>query len=207
MFSSARRAPAHSFPWWMVLFLAAAASEGCNKTATEEQAVNEYFKNSKVARVPVGKFAGRVTVDGQPPAEGTRLFVILNDPEHLEKPGKRFPKFFARCDAQGNFEFTTYVTGDGVQYGKYLVTFAELRSANLQRGRGVRGMRPGREQQFVGPDELKNLYNDPQKNKDDQTFLVTVEGSGRADHEFNLSIAGKDPVSAPGEYAVTAITQ
>ena len=42
------------------------------------------------------------------------------------------------------------------------------------------GMRPGLQQGFGGPDDLKNLYNDPAKNKDDQTFLVDLTDAGRS---------------------------
>jgi hypothetical protein len=56
---------------------------------------------------------------------------------------------------------------------------------------------------FAGPDELKNLYNDPEKNKNDAAFLVDVQPPGRTDYQFDLSVAGKDPVIKPGPHAVT----
>ncbi len=206
MIRSLRRPPAGSFAWLVLPFVMAGLFAGCTHTPTEEESVSEYFKNSKLKRAPVAKFAGRVTVDGQPPAAGAHLFVILNDPEHLEKPGKNFPKYVAKCDAEGNFAFTTYVTGDGVPPGKYLVTFLEPRPGKRKEGRAMGGMRPGIQQGFGGPDDLKNLYNDPEKNKEDQTFLVDLAEPGRSNLDFNLAVAGKEAIKTPGPYAVTTIT-
>jgi hypothetical protein len=59
--------------------------------------------------------------------------------------------------------------------------------------------------EYVGPDDLKNLYNDPQKNVNDTTFVIDVTQPGRDDYEFNLSVAGKEGVATPGEYAITKI--
>ncbi len=206
MIRSLCRRPAGASAWLVLPFVTVALFAGCNHVPTEEESVNEYFKNSKVKRVSVAKLAGRVSIDGQPPAQGAHLFVVLNNPDHFEKPGKGFPKYVAKCDAEGNFAFTTYVTGDGVPPGKYLVTFVEFRANKRKEGRSMGGMRPGLQQGFGGPDDLKNLYNDPAKNKDDQTFLVDLTDAGRSNLDFNLAVAGKDSVKTPGEYAVTAIT-
>jgi hypothetical protein len=203
MFSTASRLN-DSLKHLVVLLLAAAAVEGCSRMPSEEQSVDQFFKaNPQIKRVPVAKLAGRVSVDGQPPSQGTRLYLILCDPDHLEKPATSPPKFATFCDAAGSFEFTTYLTGDGVPYGKYVITFAQL---HLPRGRGRNSLGGSRMlQQYIGPDDLKNLYNDPQKNKNDQAFLVNVEPPGRTDYEFNLSVAGKEPVVTPGDYAVTTM--
>jgi hypothetical protein len=206
MIRSLCRRPAGSYAWLALPFVTVVLFAGCNHAATEEESVSEYFKNSKVKRVSVAKLAGRVTIDGQAPAAGAHLFVVLNNPEHLEKPGKSFPKYVAKCDAEGNFAFTTYVTDDGVPPGKYLVTFVEFRSSKRKEGRSMGGMRPGLQQGFGGPDDLKNLYNDPEKNKEDPSFLVDLTESGRSNLDFNLAVAGKDQIKAPGQYAVTAIT-
>jgi hypothetical protein len=205
MIRSLCRRPAGSYAWLVLLFVTVALFAGCNHAPTEEDSVSEYFKTSKTKRVPVAKFAGHVSIDGQPPAQGAHLFVILNNPEHLEKPGKGFPKYVAKCDAEGNFAFTTYVTGDGVPQGKYLLTFVEFRASKRKEGRSMGGMRPGLQQGFGGPDELKNLYNDPEKNKGDQTFLVDLTESGRTNLDFNLAVAGKDG-GPPSEYSVTTVS-
>jgi hypothetical protein len=176
---------------------------GCNRIQTEEEAVAQYYKNNpsaKEKRLPVAKVAGRVSIDGQPPAEGLGLFIVLFDPDHLEKQAA-VPRVFTQCDAQGNFAFTTYFTGDGVPYGKYVATLVELHRPKLRPGvvmsRGV--------QFFVGPDEFKNLYNDPEKNKNAPAFLLDVQTPGRTDYQFDLAVAGKDPVKTPGPYAVTLV--
>jgi hypothetical protein len=187
----------------LALFVAAALA-GCSTKSSEQQAVDEFFKNnpkSQSQRQDVAKFAGRVTVDGEAPSrDRSRLFVVLNDPQKLEKPGQEGPKRFTSCDDKGNFEFTTYAQGDGVPGGKYVVTFVKLHRPTRN---GVRGM--GLIQVFEGPDELKNLYNDPQKNQNEADFVIEVQAPGKADHEFNLSVAGKNPVATPSEYAVTRV--
>jgi hypothetical protein len=170
---------------------------------TEQEAVEQYYKNNPKAeptRVPVAKVAGRVSIDGQPPAEDLRLFVVLSDPEHLEKQGDT-PQMFAQCDPQGNFAFTMYYTGDGVPYGKYVASFVELRRKILP----VRARSPRPLLYFVEPDELKNLYNDPEKNKNDPVFVLDVQPPGRTDYRFDLAVEGKDPVKTPGPYAVTHV--
>ncbi len=201
MRSFARDAPRFSLTCVVLAFFAAAALEGCGGRPSEQQAVDEFFKNnSKSKQEAVARFAGRVTVDGLPPSRQlSRLFVILSDPQKLEKP-KDGSIRFASCDEQGNFEFTTYVKGDGVPYGKYVVTFVQLHKPTRAGQRGV-----GFIQEFVGPDNLKNLYNDPQKNRNEKDFAVEVQSPGRTDYEFALSVAGKDPVPAPSEYAVTRV--
>jgi hypothetical protein len=205
MIFAARRTPASSFKFLCVFLLGVLALEGCNRNQNAEHGVDEYFKNTPNAkRLPLAKLAGRVTFDGQPPGSEGRLFVLLSDPDHPNKPDKT-PPIFAKCDEEGKFQFTTYDAGDGVPFGKYVVTFAQLhRGQPAGRGLGMRG--PAFTQQYVGPDGLKNLYNDPQKNKSDQTFVINVEAPGRTDYEFNLTLAGKDAVPTPGEYAVTHLT-
>jgi hypothetical protein len=194
---------ARSLKFLAVLSLAA-GSLGCgSKMPSEEQSVDEFFKsNPQLKRVPVAKVAGRVTVDGQPPPAGSRLYVILSDPEHLVRATEP-PQIAAVCEAQGAFAFTTFVTGDGVPYGKYVATFVSLhppRGRGKNSGGAVRGLPV-----YVGPDDLKNLYNDPVKNKGDQAFLIDVQPPGRTNYEFNLSVAGKEAITTPGEYAVTTM--
>jgi hypothetical protein len=149
---------------------------------------------------PVAKFAGHVSIDGQPPEKDTKLLVILNDPQHLEVP-KDGPKLRAVCDADGNFSFTTYLKNDGVPTGKYTVTFAQLHSPT---SKGPHLGRGGFSREYVGPDGLKNLYNDPEKNKSEAEFNIDVATPGKGDYDFNLSVAGKTGVS-PAQYAVTRI--
>jgi hypothetical protein len=180
------------------LFLVA-AFQGCNGSP---QAKETGFKQEDFA-----KLVGRVTVDGQPPAEDLSLVVILNDPEHLDATanGKR-PKLFAVCDAKGNFAMMP-------KPGKYIVTFVELHqgdarlSAKLASGggRGPGGpMRGGSSLQ--PPDELKNLYNDPDTNANEEKFKLDLKLPGQEDYQIDLALTGKQPVETPRPHAVTQLT-
>jgi hypothetical protein len=198
-----RGAPPRSLKLSLVLFAAAVALPGCNRGSgpSDEQRVDQFLKESKIVKVPVAKMAGHVSVDNQPPSREGRLFVILNDPEHPVPTGKAA----ASCDAEGNFSFTTYLKDDGVPVGKYVVTFALLHhNRGGGRGGGV-GRRPGIHQEFIGPDDLKNLYSDPEKNKDVPTYIIDVTEPGRTDYDFQLPVAGKDPVPTPGKFAFRKI--
>jgi len=178
-----------------LLILAAAALEGCSQKSSREQ---EYSKNNPRAteQPPVGKFAGRVTVDGATPAGTEKVFVFLTDPQHPEKW-----TYLTPCKPDGSFEFMTYFPGDGVRLGKYVVGFVSLRGLTKAKGGGpAGGPRP-----YRGPDGFKNLYNDPDKNKDVPEFVVEVTQPGRTDYEFNLTVAGKD-AGVPGPHAVKAVS-
>ena len=103
-----------------VLCLAAA---GCNKTQTSQQALDSQLKALNIQKEPLGKFAGKVTIDSQPPTvpRGKALIVILYDPKNPEKHVQ-----YAACRKDGSFSFYTYTTGDGVRLGSYVVLVAEL---------------------------------------------------------------------------------
>jgi hypothetical protein len=172
--------------------------EGCGPPSAE-QALNQAFKNNPSAqRVEIVKFEGMVQVDGQPPTvPGTKLFMILNDLQHPQDPKKR-PKLIGGCDAEGNFFFSTNVARDGVETGSYVVTFVYLHHP-----RGLFGHRAG--SLYEQPDELKNLYNDPDKNAAVPEFNVEIKQPGRTDWHFNLAVAGKDPITTPGPHAITRL--
>jgi hypothetical protein len=190
----------HSLAWLCVSVAAAAALPGCNRGGGER--TDELQQSAQLPhKVPVAKFAGHVSIDGQTPdpKDGT-LFVILNDPAHF-KPGG---KVYTPVDEQGNFVFATYATADGAPTGKYVVTFAQLHTAR-NRGGGFGGSL-SMKRDFGGADSLKNLYNDPEKNKDNPTFVVEIAEPGRTDYDFNLQIAGKEPVKAPGPFAAKQLS-
>ena len=193
---AARRAPAYSLASLGLLILAVVALEGCGQKSSREQ---EYLKNNPKAKEqePVGKFAGRVTVDGVTQLGKDEVFVFLTDPQHLEKQ----KKYSTRCKPDGSFEFMTYFPGDGVPLGKYIVGFVALHT-NAKSGAGS-GMADAAVR-YRGPDGLKNLYNDPEKNKDVKDFVVDITQPGRTDYEFNLTLAGKD-AATPGPYAVKTL--
>jgi len=200
MLHTADRAPACL--WFVVVSLVAASVfSGCTggSHGTREDEQQQAAKGFKQA--PVAKLAGHVSIDGQPPEKETTLFVILNDPQHLTLP-KTGPAHFAECDAEGNFAFTSYLKGDGVPLGKYVVPFAQLRLPSAA-GRHPMG-RGNFKREYISPDGMKNLYNDPEKNKDIKEFVVDLTEPGRDDYQFNLSVAGKEPAS-PGKYSATVV--
>lgn len=182
---------------------------GCNRVQTADRAQQHQREIDPQFELPstVAKFAGQVTVDGKPPKPDCRLFVILNDPNHLDQTadGER-PDLFVSCEPNGKFSFTTYGPNDGVLAGKYVVTFVELHRSR-SRGRGFiagRSVLPGPEL-YRQPDELHNLYNDPDKNAKIDQFVLDLQPPGHSHHDFNLAVAGKKPVDKPGPNAVTGL--
>jgi hypothetical protein len=161
---------------------------GCGGSPRSDQRVKEQLAEMKASDAPVVKFSGKVTIDGQAPSVPARhvLVVILYSAKDME-PGHETIND-AVCDKEGHFEFTRYSKGDGVPPGSYTVLFAELMH---RRG-----------SQFTGSDQLKNLYNDP----DTSPFHVEITAPGKTDWDFNLEVAGKDPILTPGPHAVTRLS-
>jgi hypothetical protein len=128
-------------------------------------------------------FSGTVTVDNRTPAVEPRhaLLLLLYDPTQPATQA-RSPRY-AVVQHDGSFKFEH----GGVPPGSYVALFAEL-----QRGR------PGT---FRGPDLLKNLYNDPDKNQNVESFKVEIPAAGKTQN-FNLEVAGKDAVTRPGEHSI-----
>src|ERR1700734_455566 len=120
---AARRAPWPSGLTAVLLF--AVSLPGCTRRKTDKEAVDQFFTdNPKAKRMEVARFAGRVTIDGLPPEKkpNTRLFILLADPAHFD----RLPTRRTEVAEDGSFSFTTYLAGDGVPVGKYVVEFAQL---------------------------------------------------------------------------------
>jgi hypothetical protein len=180
------------------LVIVAIALPGCSSKPSAKTEVDQYFKaNPDAKRATLAKFAGRVSIDGQPPEQGGdyRMFILLNDQQKLQK----LPLRYMEVAEDGSFEFMTYLAGDGVPVGNYIVEFVQL---HLPRQRQRQGQ--GVARNYVGPDKLKNLYNDPEKNKDNPEFVVEVKEPGRTDYNFNLSVAGKD-AAIPGKFSATTV--
>jgi hypothetical protein len=202
-----RSAPSNEFN--LIACLVALAIAGCNShiETAEARLEKEYELHPGFKRpVAVAKFAGMVSIDGKRPQRGCRLFVILNDPEHLDAAVKSArPSHYAVCDRDGNFAFTTYERGDGVPPGKYVLTLVELHlPTSNSRGNLFNSARlQGGPRQYDQPDELKNLYNDPEKNLKQDTFKLDVQLPGKADYRFALAVAGKPPILKPGANALT----
>jgi len=169
---------------WAFLCLAILGAGGCSRVPTESEALKKSLEVNGRSAQSVVKFSGTVTVDNQPPAIDRRnpLFVFAYDPKNPPK-GRQQP-FATRCDKNGHFEFNTYGSGDGLPAGSYIVLFAQPKAA--------------------GGDGLNNLYNDPDKNGKEERFRIELSRPGKTDWAFDLAVAGKDPVTSPGEHAVTA---
>jgi hypothetical protein len=202
----ARRAPEQTLKFLFFVFVAAAAAAGCTGKSSAEQELDAAFKsNPEFKRLAVAKYSGHVTIDGQEPGAETNMFVILLDPEKFKD--RQTPHYDARVAPDGSFSFTTYLKDDGAPVGKHIVCFVDPRIKNALAAKKVGARSLGRPsvRETGGPDFLKNLYNDPEKNSKDPKFMVDVEAPGNTDANFNLEVNGKDPPPAPGQYAITKI--
>jgi hypothetical protein len=176
------------------LLLLSVAAAGCSGgTQSADVALNKAISATGASKGGVAKFAGKVTIDGKPPGNmgRVRTLVILWDPKSTK--GNKMPAYVA-CAEDGQFEFTTYDTGDGVTPGNYVVCFLQLPGS----------FRFGGASGWHGDDGLKNLYNDPDKNKDNKEFAVEIAPPGKADWQFNLDLANKEP-GAPGPNSITQL--
>jgi hypothetical protein len=160
------------------LFLA-----GCSGGESVEHASQRRGKESNEPAQVLAKLSGRVTIDNQPPAVEPRhaLLLMLYDPER--PPTESKPPRYAIVQNDGTFKFGQ----GGVPPGSYVALFAEL-----QRGR------PGT---FRGPDVLKNLYNDPDKNQSVDSLKVEVPAFGKMQN-FNLEVAGREAVNPRGAHSI-----
>jgi hypothetical protein len=169
---------------------------GCSGSQKAELAEARQIQNNPQLKKPVtARLAGQVTVDGHPPSTDSRLFVILNDPQKPRDFAKGHP-LYARCDSLGNFAFGNVLKRDVVPIGSYVVTFVQLHP-ETRRTIGPAAFGP--------PDELKNLWSDPQNNARVPAFVLNVAPPGKTDYRFDLRVAGKEPLAAPGGQAVTRI--
>jgi hypothetical protein len=165
-------------------FAAAIALAGCSQRAGVDEAIEKQLVETKGSQIGVARFSGTVTIDHETPSiPRKRALVLILYSAKDAQPGHE-TLFYTACDKEGHFEFTRYSKGDGVPPGSYTVLFAELM--------------PRRRSQFSGPDDLKNLYNDP----DTSPFHVDIAPPGKADWDFNLDVAGKEPNTHPGPHAI-----
>jgi hypothetical protein len=152
--------------------------------------LNDRLRESNTSRAQIARFSGTVAIDHAPPdlKPDEALMIMLYDPKH--PPSRQQLPLSSRVNKDGHFEFTTYTRGDGAPAGSYKVLFAAFRVSTLRGG-------------SHSPDLLKNLYNDP----DTSQFDVELTEPGKTDWNFDLEIAGKDPVAHPGEHAITRLVK
>jgi hypothetical protein len=169
----------------LLVISAVAAAAGCSGGQSTQQRIQLALEQSGAAPTPLHPLAGTVTIDAQPPTfddPRKHLVLVLYDPKE--------PEFEQHCLARedGTFRFTE----DGIAPGHYILLFAVLK----RKGQG----------NFVGPDQLGNLYNDPDMNaKSFPQFVIDHQAPGKKDYEFNLEVAGKPPVASAGLHAVTKV--
>lgn len=145
-----------------LLLLCAVSISGCGGE-TNEQRLQRMVPNAKKTT----KVNGNVTVNGQP---GKDLWVTLHSTDGLELRPR------AQCDEKGHFTIGTYQGDDGAPAGDYKITIEWLTFARL----GGAG--------WVGPDKLKNKYNDPKKTP----FEVTVADKPLTLPTFELEVNAEE---------------
>jgi len=173
----------------LVAALAGSLAAGCGSSA--DDALNKALAVSGKTKEAVYPFAGKVTIDRDPPKvePGCRLVVVLNDPEKLDTP--TIQKLHVEANDKGEFKFATYGLNYGIRPGKYIVTFGIFKR---QRILGL-----------IPPDQLHNLYNDPDENAKNPEYVVDHKAPGNKNYEFNLAVSGKEAVAEPGPHALNGV--
>jgi hypothetical protein len=162
-----------------LLFLVPFGCEGRQSTA---QRLENAYKSAGMDPVTVYPLGGKITIDNESPvakSETTRLVAIAFEGAKADVTAKDNARAFVKPD--GSFEFPPLAPG------KYVILFAQL-GYNPRMG-------------FIGPDGLKNLYNDPDVNSKKPEFLIDHQSPGKMNYAFNLSVAGETPPAAPGPKA------
>jgi hypothetical protein len=162
------------------------AGAGCVRRQSTAERLEKAYRNAGMQQATVYPLAGKVTVDDEPPAVRSekRAFVVMAyDASKTNSPA--IGNAFVKARPDGSFEFP----GGGLPPGKYVMLFANL------------GYSPKRG--FRGPDELNNLYNDPEVNAKKEELTIDHHAPGKIDYTFNLSVAGETPPAAPGPKALT----
>jgi hypothetical protein len=119
--------------------------------------------------------AGKVTIDGRAPGDGGTVIVMLNG-----NVGGKVEPYCAFCNPDGTFRFE-----GGHSPGRFVITIAQLRKRKRVEWT-----------EYVGPDALKNLYNDPDKNARRPEFVIHHAAPGKTDYRFDLKVAGVEPAQA-----------
>jgi hypothetical protein len=177
--------------FWLIASFAAFMAVGCSHQQSADEATDAALKAQGLDKETVYPLAGKVTVDGQPPQaqpKSNPIVVVLNDMSKPDVPPRERRR--VELNPQGDFAFNTYKVDDGVPAGKYVVTFAQFKY-NKKKG-------------LLGPDQLKNLYNDPDKNAQNKDFVIDHQSSGKTDYLFNLEVQGKEAAAA-GPHSLTEV--
>lgn len=136
-------------------------------------------------------FAGKVTIDGRPPQGDGDLIVMLYDRKAIAPV---YMRPYTICRPNGEFSFCYSRPDDGTSVGTYVLLVTTLSRAKKPHGG------------YVGPDQLNNLYNDPDKNLEKTGFVIEHKKPGKTDYVFDLKVRGIEPVRIPGPRALTELT-
>jgi hypothetical protein len=167
---------------------ACVVAAGCNKQQSTADRIKQAAEASGIKSVTVYPLAGTVTVDNQSADLKSKKWGLIVMACDVSKPDGAATGPFVHVKSDGNFEFPD----GGIPPGKYVLLFAGLQ----------RNKRKG----WVGPDALKNLYNDPDVNGKKEQFTIDHQSPGKTNYSFNLSVAGETPVAAAGPRALTHIS-
>jgi hypothetical protein len=91
---------------------------------------------------------GKITVDGTPP--DSPIQIMCHPQGQIDTTHPTISK--SETTDGGNFEISTYTSGDGMPEGEYALTFVWQKFNTFSRG-------------FQGPDKLKKRYSDPKKSE------------------------------------------
>lgn len=108
---------------------------------------------------------GQIFVDGKPAANAFVYFTAVDDKD------PRVVRPFAQADKEGNFALATYVAGDGVPAGDYILTFEWREPSGMFK------------QDWEGRDKLNGAFMDVKNSK----FKVTIEAKPNELGPFHLS--------------------
>src|ERR1700685_710101 len=168
--------------WGVAATLIFLLCSGCGGRQSTAERLEKAYQSAGMEPVTVYPLGGKITVDNEPPAlksETARLVAIAYDAAKPDVKATSSPRAFLKPD--GSVELPP------LPPGKYVMLFAQPGS-NPRMG-------------FLGPDGLKNLYNDPDLNSKKPEFLIDHQSPGKTDSTFNLSVAGETPPAAPGPKA------
>ena len=157
-------------------------SFGCEARQSTAQRLEKAYKSAGMDPESAYPLGGKITVDNVPldaKSETSRLVAIAYDAAKPDIKARSNARAFVKPD--GSFELPP------LPPGKYVMLFARL-GYNPRSG-------------FVGPDGLKNLYNDPDVNSKKPEFVIDHQAPGKTGYTFNLSVAGETPPALPGPKA------
>jgi hypothetical protein len=158
---------------------------GCQSKTSNEERIKQAREATGLSSVRVYPFAGRVTVDSQPPKLKSKRNVLVVMAYDTSRPSATTAdQAFVTARDDGSFEFSD----GGLPPGKYVMLFAAL-------DRKAKNARAG--------DALQNLHNDPEVNAKKPEFTIDHQEPGKTDYFFNLNVVGETPPAHAGPKAFT----